>query len=88
MNTSTLVTAFASLLVLSSAPAAHADAKSGQAVFSNVCSRCHTGGIAALKTDPARLGDVLRAGRIAKHRFVLSDKQLGDLVDYATAAKK
>ncbi len=88
MKTSTLLTAFMSLALWSSAPVAHADGKAGQALFSSACNRCHSGGIAALKSDPAQLGDVLRARRIAKHRFTLTDRQIGDLVDYATAVKK
>lgn len=62
--------------------AAAADAIQGRIVYQSTCARCHRPDQGRLQTPPTQVPEVLRSGRISPHRFVLSDTELDNLVEY------
>jgi mono/diheme cytochrome c family protein len=72
---------FLPLLMLSGAALA-ADAVQGQILYQSTCARCHRADQGQLQTPPARIPETLRGVRISAHRFMLSDTDMDNLVDY------
>ncbi len=74
-------------VLLSILPAiAMAQPDTGKMLFESRCARCHAGP-ASLKTAPNRVAELLRAGTVRQHRFVLSGTQLSAIAEYLRAAE-
>jgi mono/diheme cytochrome c family protein len=80
MNTPTR--AILLLLLASPFPVLAADAVQGKILYQSTCLRCHRDEQGQLKTPPSQIGDVLRTRHIPPHRFVLTDSDLDNLVEY------